>query len=452
MATRSPTIFALSSGAGRCGVAVFRISGPHADDALLKLAGDPLPEPGAAALRRLLDPDDEGPIDDALILRFAAPASYTGENVVELQVHGSPAVAKRLLGALGRMPGLRAAEPGEFTRRAFENGKLDLAQIEGLADLIEAETESQRKLALRTICGEATAQIADWRKRIVHCLAPVEALVDFPEDLGDDAPEGRGVANSLQKDLETRLPEIRREIAEELRGSGAAERLRSGIDIAVIGPPNVGKSRLVNSLVGREIAISTPEPGTTRDVLEAHLEIAGLPVTVLDTAGLREADGTVEAIGVERAEQRARLAEIRIHVSAPDVAGPPARDHPLWMEGDIELANKSDLDFPAVPDGAIRVSAKTGAGLPELVGEIAARLSWIEGVASPTASNERKRRLLEACGAELGNAENLLDRLDAPELLAEHLRLAVRELERFAGHLDAEEVLDLVFSRFCLGK
>ena len=196
MSTRNPTIFALSSGPGRCGVAVFRISGPDADHALRVLAGDPLPEPGAACLRRLRDPESGDPIDDALVIRFAGPASYTGEDTAELQAHGSPAVARRLLASLGRLPGLRAAEAGEFTRRAFENGKLDLAQIEGLADLIDAETESQRRLALRAVRGEASDRITAWRSRLVNCLAPVEALVDFPEDIGDDAPEGQNVAKS----------------------------------------------------------------------------------------------------------------------------------------------------------------------------------------------------------------------------------------------------------------
>ena len=452
MSTRNATIFALSSGQGKCGVAVFRISGPNALTAIRALAGEPVPEPGTAVFRRLRDPATGEPIDDALVLRFAGPSSFTGEDTVELQAHGSPAVAKRLLETLGGLPGLRAAEAGEFTRRAWENGKLDLAQIEGLADLIEAETESQRRLALRAMRGEGTERIRDWRARIVRCLAPVEALVDFPEDIGEDAPEDSGVASTLRHDLGRELPALRDEIRAELRGSGAAERLRSGIDIAVIGPPNVGKSRLVNALVGRDIAISTPEPGTTRDVLEAHLEIAGLPVTMLDTAGLREAEGMVEALGVERAEQRAQLAELRIHVSSPDVHGPSARDHPLWMESDLEVLNKCDLGLHGSPSHALPISAKTGVGLNKLVAEIADRLSWIEGIASPTASNERKRRRLEACAAELSHAEARLGQLGEPELLAEHLRLAARELERFAGRLDAEEVLDAIFSQFCLGK
>lgn len=455
LSTRDSTIFALSSGRGKCGVAVFRISGPEADSALTALAGRPLPAIGTAALRQLRDPNDGEAIDDALVVRFARPASYTGEDSVELQAHGSPAVAKRLLATLGRIPGLRAAEPGEFTRRAFENGKLDLAQIEGLADLIEAETESQRRLALRSMRGEPSDRIANWRSRIIRCLAPVEALVDFPEEIGEDAPEGHGVAQALQDELGRELPVLQCEIRKELRGHGAAERLRSGIDIAVIGPPNVGKSSLINALVGREIALSTPEPGTTRDVLEAHLEISGLPVTVLDTAGLREAEGLVEALGVERAEQRAQLAELRIHVSAPDVREPhrpEAADRLLWRDGDIRVMNKSDLGGADVPADAIHVSAKSGDGLSDLVDEIAERLSWVEGIASPTASNERKKRLLEACLSEIGQAEARLDCLQAPELLAEHLRLAVRELERFAGRLDVEEVLDLVFSQFCLGK
>lgn len=453
MSTHSSTIFAQSSGKGKCAVAVYRVSGPDANAALRALTREPLPAPGVVCFRRLCDPGSEDPIDDALVMRFAAPASYTGEDTVELQTHGSPAVARRLLSALGSLVGLRVAEPGEFTHRAFRNGKLDLPQIEGLADLIEAETDSQRKLALRGMRGEVSSQIEGWRMRIVRCLAPVEALVDFPEDLAEDSPPGeRGAARILQETLLRDLPAIRGEIEREIRGSGAAERLRSGIDVAVIGPPNVGKSLLVNALVGREVAISTPEPGTTRDILEAHLEIAGLPVTVLDTAGLRDAEGMVEALGVQRAEQRARLAELRVHVSAPDVPGPDATDHPLWRKGDIIVMNKSDLRQPDCRPHTLQVSARTGDGLGALVGEMAERLAWIEGIASPTASNERKARLLESCASELSSAENQAREFEAPELLAEHLRLAARELERFTGRLDVEEVLDLIFAQFCLGK
>ena len=452
MQSQSPTIFALSSGPGKCGVAVFRISGPDACAALRAVAGAPLPEPGSAAFRRLHDPASGEAIDDALVLRFAAPASFTGEDVAELQTHGSPAVLRRLQSVLGGIEGLRVADPGEFTLRAFRNGKLDLPRVEGLADLIDAETDSQRRLALRAMQGEVSERIASWRTRIVECLALAEALVDFPEDIGEDAPDGGGVARSVQKEIGQALPAVRDEIGEALRGSGAAERLRSGIDIAVIGPPNVGKSRLVNALVGREIALSTPEPGTTRDVLEAHLEIAGLPVTVLDTAGLREAEGRVEALGVARAERRAELADLRVHVSSPDVPAPRASRNPLWREGDIEVLNKIDLGDPGTSPVGLRVSAATGEGLGDLVEAIAGRLAWIEGIASPTAANERKRRLLEACARELEDAEAQVAELEAPELLAEHLRLAARALERFAGRLDVEEVLDLVFSRFCLGK
>ena len=449
MSTRSRTIFARSSGAGRCGVAVYRLSGPESGAALRALTGRPPPAPGRAVFRRLLDPADGAPIDDALVLRFPAPASYTGEDVAELQVHGSLAVERRLLATLCRLPGLRPAEPGEFTRRALDHGKLDLARVEGLADLIEAETESQRRLALRSLRGEGSERIAGWRDRLLRCLAPVEALVDFPEDLGADAPAADRIRP--EQIWQPELAALQREIRRELAGSGSAERLRSGIDVAVIGPPNVGKSTLVNALVGREFALTTPEPGTTRDVLEARLDLAGLPVTLLDTAGLRPTADRVEALGVQRAEARARLAELRIHVSAPDVPTPASGPPPLWVAGDIRVRNKADLPAPGDADG-LRISARTGAGLPELVDRIAARLASLPETASPTAATARRRQRLESCLGEVARAEAALAEPDMPELLAEHLRLAIRELDRFTGRLDAEEVLDRVFADFCLGK
>lgn len=438
------TIFARASGKGRAGVAVFRISGAAAHATLARLVGGEPPPPRHAARHTLRDPATGEAVDDALVLYFRGPHSYTGEDVVELHVHGSPAVERRLLAVLAAQPELRVAEPGEFTRRAFENGRLDLAQAEGLADLINAETESQRRLAQRALSGAVTETSRTWRERILQCLARVEAAVDFPEELTE--------SNSFTEFVVPELTAVAELIATELRGSGAAERLRTGLEVAIIGPPNVGKSQLVNCLAGRELAISTAEPGTTRDIIEAHLEIAGLPVTVLDTAGLRDVEGTIEAAGIERAARRAELADLRVHLAAPDVPGSAKPAAELWREGDILAANKSDLGDPQPITNAMPISALTGAGVPELVAEIGHRLGWIEGAASPAAAVARRRQALERCAAELHHALTTIRESGPPEIIAEHLRQALHEIERFAGRVDVEDVLDIVFAEFCLGK
>ena len=445
MRATSATIFARASGEGKSGVAVFRISGPDAQAVVpVILGGSPL-VPRRAARRTVFDPGSGTPIDDAIVLFFPAPGSFTGEDVIEIQVHGSRAVERSLLTVLAGMPGLRIAEPGEFARRAFENGRLDLAQVEGLADLIEAETEAQRRLALRTMRGEASETMLVWRDRLLRCLALVEAAVDFPEE--DDDTGGYG--NTVGREIVQLSEAIRGELA----GGGAAEQLRNGIEVAVVGPPNVGKSLLVNRLAKRDISISTSVPGTTRDIIEARLDIGGLPVTVLDTAGLREPRDEVEEEGVRRATCRAGHADLRLHVTAPDVTAPSARFGPLWREDDIEVANKCDLGVEGPDRGDIsRVSAHTGEGISDLVERIGARFARVEAMASPAAAAARRRGVLEACVEELKRGSAGLDAAAPPEVIAEHLRCALRELGRFAGHVDVEDVLDIIFAEFCLGK
>ena len=444
MPEAATTIFACASGEGKSGIAVYRISGPRAlPSALVLLRTEYLP-PRSAAHRMLTDPTSGEPIDEAVVLYFPKPGSFTGEDVVELQVHGSPAVDRCLHTVLADLPGMRLAEPGEFTRRAFENGRLDLAQVEGLADLIQAETDSQRRLALRTMSGNTSEVVYGWRDRILRCLALVEAAVDFPEEGEDTAGYSKAIA--------TELTEVANSIQREIAGSGAAERLRSGIEVAVIGPANTGKSMLINNIVGRELAISTPLPGTTRDIIEARLEIRGLCVTLLDTAGIRAATDIVEAAGIERTEIRARNAELRIHLSSPDVPGIPSRDRTLWIDGDIEVQNKCDLpEFKPVED-ALSVSALTGEGLSALIEQIGDRLAWIENTASHVTAVLRRRKALEAAKAALDDSGRLIASDEPPEIVAERLRGSLLELERFAGSVSVDDVLDVIFAEFCLGK
>lgn len=441
MSESPKTIFARASGQGKSGVAVYRISGPDALKGLRRLTDKSEPPPRQLARRDLRDPVDDDLIDHALVACFPAPRSFTGEDVVELHVHGSLGVERRLTATLSGLPGFRLAEAGEFTRRAFEKGRLDLNQVEGLADLIDAETDAQRRLAMRSLSGEVADAAFAWREEIVSTLALVEAAVDFVDEGEETDDFGEIVRESLNK--------VVAEINLEVAGSGAAERLRSGLEVAIVGPTNTGKSLLLNRLAGREMALSTPVPGTTRDVIEAHLEISGLPVTVLDTAGLRGTSDPVEGAGLERGRWRALHADLRVHVSAPDVEN---GDIMQWREGDIAVRNKSDIDGFLPKQGSISVSAKTGAGLDKLVAEIGERLAWIGETASPMVASERRRAKLHAVVEELVSALHHLGEDSTAEIVAEHLRRALRELERYAGRVDVEDVLDVVFARFCLGK
>ena len=321
------TIFALATARGKAGIAVIRISGPDAHEASRVLAGD-VP-PLRLAARRRLKGRDGAHIDEAIVLVFPDGASFTGEPVVEFQVHGSKATIDALLGELGALAGFRSAEPGEFTRRALESGRLDLTQVEGLAALIDSETEAQRRQALRTLDGALGKKVEDWRRQLIEAAALMEATLDFAdEDVPVDVtPEVHEIINALEYDL-------RKEIA----GSEIAERLRDGFEVAIVGPPNAGKSTLLNRLARREAAITSDVAGTTRDVIEVRMDLNGLPVTILDTAGLRATDDTVERIGVERTRRRAELADLRVFLSCETFIVDD-----LYRAGDVLVAGKADL-------------------------------------------------------------------------------------------------------------
>lgn len=426
------TIFSLSSGRPPAGVAVVRVSGPAAGAALLALGGR-MPSPRRATLVRLRDAGTA--IDDALVLWFPAPASFTGEDVAELHVTGGPAVVAALLRALGTIEGLRPAEPGEFTRRAFDNGKLDLTEAEGLADLIDAETEAQRRQALRQASGGLRALATDWHDRLLSILAETEASLDFGEDEED-------VSTRL---VEGKAPEIialAREIDGHLGHYRFAERLRRGLTIVLLGAPNAGKSSLINALARREVAIVSPEAGTTRDLIEVHLDLGGVAATLVDTAGLRDAEGAIEAEGVRRARQRADEADLVLFLVGPD-------DHNATIPPDA-VAVQSKADIRSNPVGEqLRVSAVTGEGLAALEALLIERAGALAGAGQDAlVTNARQRDALVECRDAMIAASEEND----PVLRAESLRMAMRDLGRLTGRVGVEDILDIVFGRFCIGK
>jgi tRNA modification GTPase len=420
------TIFALSSGSPPAAVALVRISGPAADQALEALAG-PLPPPRRAVLRELREGGD--PLDRALVLRFPAPASATGEDVAELHLHGGRAVVAAVLAALGRRPGLRAAEPGEFTRRAFENGRIDLAEAEGLADLLAAETESQRRSALAAAGGAIGRQVDRWRERILTLAAKLEAVLDFSDEgeVGDVWPAGWHEECAL---LAAEL--------EDFLARPPAERLRDGIRVVVAGPPNSGKSSLINYLCQREAAITSAVPGTTRDVIEVPVAIGGTPFVLIDTAGMRETDDEIEAIGVDRARSQAAAADILLWLGEP-------ADAPAGTT--IRVQSKADVD-PPVPHSDIRVSARSGEGIDRLVKRLETEATSLLPGDGEIAANTRQR----ACVVEAAMA--LAEGVESSDLLlaAEAVRSARTALDRLTGGAGLEDMLDAVFGRFCIGK
>ena len=491
-ATRE-TIYALSSGRPPAAIAVVRISGPRAGGALKALMGK-IPDPRKAALARIHGRDGEI-IDQALALWFPGPHSETGEDVAELQLHGGHAVVAAVFAALSRVEGLRPAEAGEFTRRAFENGKLDLTAVEGLADLVMAETEGQRRQAFRQMTGALRDRSEDWRTQLIQALALVEARIvfsdeaDVPQDLVTPALQ---IARSLEGDIASVLAAVNR-----------GERLRDGLVVAIAGPPNAGKSTVINRIAKREVAIVSPYAGTTRDVIEVHLDLHGLPVTLLDTAGIRETEDPVEREGVQRARARAAAADLILwvvetggvtrvyddgepsHVTHPSSESrrtpawlvrnkidlqhgvsqrneqkiqskgksePSVRvNKPLRNVGKKALTEKNEIEF-TFNEPEFNISAKTGEGFDTLLDALAQHAkSFLAGAESALVTRERHRLALQ-------DARTALRRALAPDLssredlLAEELRLAARALGRLTGRVDVDDILDVIFRDFCIGK
>ncbi|WP_209506879.1 MULTISPECIES: tRNA uridine-5-carboxymethylaminomethyl(34) synthesis GTPase MnmE [unclassified Ruegeria] len=426
------TIFALASAQGKAGVAVIRLSGPEAHSAAACLSGAELPKRGMV-LRTLRDQDGSR-LDDGLVLTFQAPASFTGEDVAELQIHGSTASVNAVLRCLSNTDGLRLADPGEFTRRALENGKMDLTQVEGLADLIDAETEAQRKQAQTILAGELGTLAERWRRDLIRAASLLEAVIDFAdEDVPTDVtPEVRTLTSGVLADL-----------LREADGVRIAERIRTGFEVAIVGLPNAGKSTLLNALAGREAAITSEYAGTTRDVIEVRMDLAGLPVTLLDTAGLRDTEDHVENLGIELARKRADAADLRVFLAeAPEDLGVAMQD------GDIHVLPKADLREGRTEG----VSGKTGQGIDALVDQI----SWVLRERTTTngiATRERHRAAMNKASDSLTAATTVLESgPDLYDIAAEELRTAIRALESLVGRIDVETLLDEIFSSFCLGK
>jgi tRNA modification GTPase len=438
------TIYALSSGHGKAGVAVIRVSGAAAGDVLRSLAGA-VPSPRAASLRPLRDPGTGQLLDNSLIIWFPAPASFTGEDMAELQIHGGRAVIEAVFGALGAIPGLRPAEPGEFARRAFENGKLDLTEAEGLADLIDAETEAQRRQALRQSSGALRKLYDGWRSWLVEALAAIEAELDFSDE--GDVPEAVAArARSV-------VGALRDEIAAHLADRRGGEILRDGFRVVIAGPPNAGKSSLMNALARRDVAIVSEEAGTTRDVIEVRLDLGGFPVILMDTAGIREAAGAIEQEGIRRALDRAREADLVLWIAdatAPGDADPRGLDLPSGVPV-LKAINKIDIATAAPAEDALPLSIRTGEGLDRLIGELTKAAETAADVGeSPAITRARHRRELERCAAALCGFLN--GDFGDLELRAEDLRTAAAALGRLTGRVDVEDILDKIFADFCIGK
>ena len=436
------TVFALSSAPGRAAVAVIRVSGPAAGRAVTDLTGMKLPGARTAVLRRLHGSDGAEAIDSALVLWFPGPASVTGEDVAEFQVHGGRAVVNGVLDALASVPGLRPAEPGEFTRRAVLNGRLDLVAAEAVADLVAADTARQRGQALGQLDGGLSALYDGWRSRLVGRMARLEAMIDFPdEDLPHEDVAGHGRA----------LAELEGEIRAHLDDSRRGERLREGLRVVILGAPNVGKSSLLNALAGSDAAIVADEAGTTRDTVEVTMDVSGFAVTVIDTAGLRERAGPVESEGIRRALEKAESADLRL--LAVDCArwDDTFGDIACFRGDDALLVGcKADLAPPPAGSGALALSSRTGDGVGCLVGAMARHFeeAWRGAGLSPSRDRHRDG-LVQAADALMRCRRQLREDVT---LAAEDLRLAVTALGRITGRVDVEDLLDVIFSEFCIGK
>lgn len=444
------TIYALSSASGKAGVCVVRVSGPGAFASLKKLypaAKDILPR--NAVFAALTDPRNHSLIDRAVVIPFKGPASFTGEDVVEYHLHGSPAVLEALLSALSSFDNHRPADHGEYTRRAFENGKLDLTEAEAVADLINAETQAQREQALSQMGGALSKLYEGWRERLIRAMAYIEAVIDFPDE---DIPDSQ--VKTMAPEIEKLIAEISRHLNDNRRG----ERLRDGIHVAIIGAPNAGKSSLLNLLAKRDVAIVSPMAGTTRDIIEAHLDLGGYPVILADTAGLRPdqitndgGHGSIESEGIRRALDRAESADLRLLVfdgtQTPD-------EHTMKLAGEksVLVFNKMDASGFKMPSGpdVIGISAQSGKNIDGLLALLTDKIKTLYAVSreTPSLTRTRHRAALEDC------VQNLKTSLtaDLPELMAEDIRMAARGLGRITGRVDVEDLLDVIFRDFCIGK
>lgn len=418
-------IFAEATPPGRGGVSIIRISGDGARLAAERLAGV-LPSARQAYLRDIRDGDDI--LDRALVIWFEAGHSFTGEDVAEIHLHGAPVIVRRL-GRILTSQGLRLADAGEFTRRAFLNGKMDLSEVEGLGDLLAAETESQRRMALRLSNGELARKADGWRSLLIRAGALVESSVDFADE---DVPE------TVPEEVFDLLAEFRQELDEQINGYAAAERIRSGFEVAVIGPPNAGKSSLINRIARREVALVSDIAGTTRDIIELRLDLRGLAVTLLDTAGLRHAQDRIESLGIDRARERAAAADLRIHLSPTGEV-----DESLWQHGDLKVVSKVDLGSRS---SDLSVSSVTGEGMDSLLENLFTALSVRTANAGLVSHQRQLGALIEA-----RESASEVDGLPA-ELLAEAIRRAASSLDRLLGRIGAEDYLDVIFSSFCIGK
>ena len=432
MSATRDTIFAVATALGRAGIAIVRVSGPQADSAVQQLTRRGAPADRRAAYRELFDTSNYELIDAGLVLFFAAPHSYTGEDSAEFHIHGGRAVAGALLRNLARLPGLRPAEPGEFTRRAVENGRLDLTQAEAVADLVDAETQAQHRLALRQLGGHLAGMYETWRARLIHAAAWIEAGIDFAdEEIPPDAAE------TSRAGLRSLLGEIQAHLNDGRRG----ELLREGLHVAIVGSPNAGKSSLLNALAQRDVAIVSDIPGTTRDVIEVRLDLGGYPVILADTAGLRDSEDRIEQEGVRRARARAETADLRILVLDGATPLRPA------VPADIVVWNKADL-VSARSEG-LWISAKTGEGLEILIQKLTrAAAERLELPEAPVLTRTRHRAAVEEAARSISASLETPE----PELAAEHLRIAMRSIGRITGRVDLDELLDVVFRDFCIGK
>jgi tRNA modification GTPase len=425
------TIYALSTAHGKAGVAVIRVSGVLAPDVAEKICGS-VPTPRHATLRVLRDTAGHR-LDEALVLYFPEKASFTGEAVLELQVHGSMAVVSAILDYLHDFNGLRPAEPGEFTRRALGSGRLDLTQVEALSDLIESETEAQRQQAIRVLSGDLGRKCGEWRAALIRAVALLEATIDFSDD---DIPD------TLLPEVDALIADVLADLDRQISGRAVAERIRDGFEVAIIGAPNVGKSTLLNRLAGRDAAITSEHAGTTRDVIEVRMDLNGLPVTFLDTAGLRETADQIENLGIARAQDRAQQADLRVCLgeTGEEFAG-------LIAPEDLLLAPKADLNAASVG-----VSGLTGQGVDELVFRIGEILSHRARGAGVAIRRRHEIAMITGRVALEAARDHVIEGEHMTDLAAEDLHSAIRSLDSLVGKVDIESVLDDIFASFCIGK